>query len=479
MPDIVDYHLPEAGGFHNCAIVSIDKKYPKHAQKVMHAVWGAHMMSLTKLIVVVDSDCDVHDLHEVAWRALGNTDYSRDLTVVEGPVDHLDHASYQQFWAARRASTQRGNGPRRATRGTAAGPSGPVRPGDGGEGDEPLEGVRPVSSASAAIPQPGRTKAFLRLVMIEHSVFALPFAYIAALTAMFQWDRNIHWGRLFLVTVAMVGLRTFAMAANRIIDREIDARNPRTAHRELVTGAMSVRHAWTGALVALVFFLGAAALLNPLCLALAPIAVIPMVVYPYGKRFTNFPQAILGLAQAMGPVGGWLAISGTWDWDAVVLGLAVGVWIGGFDLIYACQDVETDREIGVMSVPARFGVPAAIWGARACHTVTTALFVWYAVVHRRRCLLLARPGDRGGCLRLRAHHRPAARPEPCEPRLLQRQRVHRDRPVRVRAARSPGARPERVTTVRAARAARTPPSRATSSYGGGTGTPPRRPPPDR
>jgi 4-hydroxybenzoate polyprenyltransferase len=169
------------------------------------------------------------------------------------------------------------------------------------------------------------------------------------------------------------------MAANRIIDREIDARNPRTSHRELVTGAMSVKHAWTGALVALVFFLGAAALLNPLCLALAPIAVIPMVVYPYGKRFTNFPQAILGLAQAMGPIGGWLAISGEWSWDAVILGLAVGVWIGGFDLIYACQDVETDREIGVMSVPARFGIPAAIWGARGCHAVTTALFAWYAV----------------------------------------------------------------------------------------------------
>ncbi|WP_420906868.1 menaquinone biosynthesis prenyltransferase MqnP [Streptomyces prasinus] len=234
---------------------------------------------------------------------------------------------------------------------------------------------------SGAAPRPtGRVKAFLRLVMIEHSVFALPFAYIAALTAMYERDGNIHWGKLLLVTVAMVGLRTFAMAANRIIDREIDARNPRTAHRELVTGAMSVKHAWTGAIIALVVFLGAAALLNPLCLALAPVAVIPMVVYPYGKRFTNFPQAILGLAQAMGPVGGWLAVTGTWSWDAVVLGLAVGVWIGGFDLIYACQDVETDREVGVKSVPARFGIPAAVRGARACHAVTTALFVWFAVL---------------------------------------------------------------------------------------------------
>jgi 4-hydroxybenzoate polyprenyltransferase len=236
-----------------------------------------------------------------------------------------------------------------------------------------------VTGASAAIPRPGRARAFLRLVMIEHSVFALPFAYIASLTAMYHQDRDVHWVRLLLVTLAMVGLRTFAMAVNRIIDREIDARNPRTAGRELVTGAMSVRHAWTGALIALAVFLGAAALLNPLCLALAPVAVVPMVVYPYGKRFTDFPQAILGLAQAMGPIGGWLAITGEWSWDAVLLGLAVGVWIGGFDLIYACQDVEADRRIGVRSVPARFGVPAAIWGARACHTVTTALFVWYAL----------------------------------------------------------------------------------------------------
>ncbi|MCZ1009160.1 menaquinone biosynthesis prenyltransferase MqnP [Streptomyces lydicus] len=236
-----------------------------------------------------------------------------------------------------------------------------------------------MSSASAAVPQPGRTKAFLRLVMIEHSVFALPFAYIASLTAMYEWDRHVHWARLLLVTLAMVGLRTFAMAANRIIDREIDARNPRTAQRELVTGAVSVKSAWTGALIALVVFLGAAALLNPLCLALAPLAVVPMVVYPYGKRFTNFPQAILGLAQAMGPIGAWLAITGSWSWEAVILGLAVGIWIGGFDLIYACQDVETDREVGVKSVPARFGIPAAIRGARGCHLVTTALFVWYAL----------------------------------------------------------------------------------------------------
>lgn len=238
-----------------------------------------------------------------------------------------------------------------------------------------------VGGGTAARPPRSRggVSAFLRLVMIEHSVFALPFAYIASLTAMFELDENIHWGRLLLVTVAMVGLRTFAMAANRIIDREIDARNPRTANRELVTGAVSVKSAWTGALVALVVFLGAAALLNPLCLALAPLAVVPMVVYPYGKRFTNFPHAILGLAQAMGPIGAWIAITGEWSWHAVILGVAVGVWIGGFDLIFGCQDVAADRAHGVKSVPARFGIPAALYGARGSAVVTTGLLVWYAL----------------------------------------------------------------------------------------------------
>ncbi|MDH6145089.1 MULTISPECIES: menaquinone biosynthesis prenyltransferase MqnP [Kitasatospora] len=229
-------------------------------------------------------------------------------------------------------------------------------------------------------PPPGKIKSFLRLVMIEHSVFALPFAYIASFTAMFLANKRIHWGELLIVTIAMVSLRTFAMAANRIIDRELDARNPRTAGRELVTGTVSLRTAYTGSAVALLVFLGAAALLNPLCLALAPVAVVPMVVYPYGKRFTDFPQAILGLAQAMGPVGAWLAVTGSWSWEAVVLGLAVGVWIGGFDLIYACQDVDADRAEGVRSVPARFGIAGALHGARACHAITTALLLCYAVL---------------------------------------------------------------------------------------------------
>jgi 4-hydroxybenzoate polyprenyltransferase len=228
-----------------------------------------------------------------------------------------------------------------------------------------------------------RVKAFLRLVAIEHSVFALPFAYLSALTAMTvsagQGGGRVNWVDLLLVTVAMVGARTFAMAANRIIDRHIDARNPRTSQRELVTGAVSVRTAWTGAAVALVVFLGAAALLNWLCLALAPLAVVPLVLYPYGKRFTNWPHALLGVAQMVGPVGAWLAVTGDLRGSgaAWVLGAAVGLWIGGFDLIYACQDAAVDREIGVHSVPSRYGIPFALHLSTAAHVVTFGLFVWF------------------------------------------------------------------------------------------------------
>ena len=224
-----------------------------------------------------------------------------------------------------------------------------------------------------------RVKAFLRLVAIEHSVFALPFAYLSALTAMTVNGGRVNWADLLLVTIAMVGARTFAMAANRIIDRHIDARNPRTSQRELVTGAVTVRTAWTGAAVALVVFLGAAALLNPLCLALAPLAVVPLVLYPYGKRFTNWPHALLGLAQMVGPVGAWLAVTGDLRGSgaAWVLGAAVGLWIGGFDHIYACPDAPVDREIGVHSVPSRYGVPFALHLSTAAHVVTFALFVWY------------------------------------------------------------------------------------------------------
>jgi 4-hydroxybenzoate polyprenyltransferase len=218
-------------------------------------------------------------------------------------------------------------------------------------------------------------RAFLRLVAIEHSVFALPFAYLSAMIA------GATWAEFVLITVAMVGARTFAMAANRIIDRHIDARNPRTAKRELVTGAVSVRTAWIGAVVALAVFLAAAIALNPLVAWLSPLAVLPLVVYPYAKRFTNWPHAVLALAQAVGPIGAWLAVTGTFrgSGPAWLLGAAVGLWIGGFDLIYACQDAEIDRRIGVHSVPARYGVPFALKLSTAVHVVTFVLFVLFGL----------------------------------------------------------------------------------------------------
>ncbi|GAA1421664.1 menaquinone biosynthesis prenyltransferase MqnP [Catellatospora coxensis] len=240
---------------------------------------------------------------------------------------------------------------------------------------------RDVAASAPELKEPGRVKAFLKLVAIEHSVFALPFAYLSALVAMDRTLGRIDWLVLLLITIAMVGARTFAMAANRIIDRHIDARNPRTAQRELVTGAVSVRTAWLGAAVALVVFMGAALALNPLCALLAPLAVVPLVLYPYGKRFTDWPHAILALAQAVGPIGAWLAVTGAFagSGPAWLLGLAVGLWIGGFDLIYACQDAEVDRQIGVRSVPARYGVRNALLISTLTHVVTFALFVWFGV----------------------------------------------------------------------------------------------------
>ena len=230
---------------------------------------------------------------------------------------------------------------------------------------------------TAVAENPSRVRSFLSLVMIEHSVFALPFAYIAALTAMWRRTGSVHWVELVLITVAMVSARTVAMSANRILDRGFDALNPRTAQRELVTGAVSVRTAWVGTLVALLVFLASAAALSWTCLALAPIAVALLVLYSYGKRFTDVPQALLALAQFVAPVGAWLAVTDGTGAAPVALGLAVGTWIGGFDLIYSCQDAEIDRQIGSRSVPARWGIPAALRASSITHVVTFGAFAWF------------------------------------------------------------------------------------------------------
>jgi 4-hydroxybenzoate polyprenyltransferase len=240
------------------------------------------------------------------------------------------------------------------------------------------------ASATAASTGRVRVRAFLRLVMIEHSVFALPFAYLAALAAMRHGrpDAGVRWGTIALITVAMVSARTFAMAVNRVVDRELDARNPRTAGRELVTGAISVPGAVAGATVALVVFLATAAALSPLCLALAPAAALLLAAYPYAKRFTWGCHAVLGLAQLVAPVGAWLAVTNRWSWAALALGGAVGLWIGGFDLIYALQDVAADRAHGLFSLPARFGERAALVVSAVAHVGTVALLVVFGELER-------------------------------------------------------------------------------------------------
>lgn len=239
-----------------------------------------------------------------------------------------------------------------------------------------------VTTTAATGPQArssNKIKKFLRLVTIEHSVFALPFAYIAALTAMWDETRTVHWWRLVLITVAMVSARTVAMSANRILDRNFDALNPRTAKRELVTGEVAVSTAWIGSAVSLVIFLGCAAALSWLCLALAPVAIFLLVLNSFGKRFTDYPQALLALAQFVAPVGAWIAVTDSVSWASVALGIAVGTWIGGFDLIYSCQDYDVDIVIGVRSVPARFGIATALRASAVVHVLTVAAFVRFGV----------------------------------------------------------------------------------------------------
>lgn len=224
-----------------------------------------------------------------------------------------------------------------------------------------------------------RSRDFLRLVRIEHSVFALPFAYLAALTAMTRHGGHVRWLTLLIVTVAMVGARTFAMAANRIIDRHIDAQNPRTAERELVTGALSVRTAWIGALVALVVFPRRGAAAQPAVRPAVPAGRRPPDHLPVRQAVHRLPA---GRARDRpdGGTGRRLARGHRQLRrlrPGVRLSVGVGLWIGGFDLIYASQDAEVDRVIGVRSVPARFGVRAALHASSVVHLLAFGLFVWF------------------------------------------------------------------------------------------------------
>ena len=208
---------------------------------------------------------------------------------------------------------------------------------------------------------------FLSLVKFEHTIFALPFAYIGAFLAV---DEVPGGGDLLWITVAMVGARSLAMALNRLIDAGIDARNPRTAGREIPRGALRPWHVALFSLASLAVFLVAVFQLAPIVRWLWPIPVAAFVIYPYLKRATWLSHFWLGAVDGLAPVGAWAAITNDMPLEAWLLGAAVAVWVAGFDVLYALFDLEHDREHGLHSIPARFGVGAAFTVARICHIAT-------------------------------------------------------------------------------------------------------------
>ena len=222
---------------------------------------------------------------------------------------------------------------------------------------------------STAVALPRR---FAALVKIEHTVFALPFAYIGALLCV----RTIPSAHdLVWITLAMVGARSLAMGLNRIVDAEIDARNPRTATRELPTGLLSRAQVVVFCALAFAVYLLACFQLDPVVRWLWPIPLVGFVVYPYLKRVTWLSHLWLGAVDGLAPVGAWIAITGRLPWEAWALGAAVAVWIAGFDLFYSLFDRAVDVEQGLHSVAVRFGVAGAFWGARLLHLVTVLLLV--------------------------------------------------------------------------------------------------------
>src|ERR1700692_3338662 len=227
-----------------------------------------------------------------------------------------------------------------------------------------------------------RIKTVLEMIKFEHSVFALPFALTGALLAARAthqpprgWPslRQILW-----IVVAMVAARSAAMTMNRIVDLRYDRENPRTWQRALATGALSLSFAWIFTLIAIAVFLVAAWQLNPLALKLAPLALAILFFYSFTKRFTNWSHLFLGFALGISPAAAWIAITGGLDVRMLILCAAVTLWVGGFDVLYACQDIDYDRRAGLYSVPKRFGIANALLIARVMHIGVVALLSWLA-----------------------------------------------------------------------------------------------------
>lgn len=220
-----------------------------------------------------------------------------------------------------------------------------------------------------------RLHTYASFVRFSHSVFALPFALTGALLALHRtgdWAPSHAGWRILWIVVAMVAARSAAMGFNRLADASHDALNPRTKSRELPRGAMTRREAQVFIAVAAVVFVFAAWKLGPVCFALSPVALLIVFWYSLAKRYTSYTQLFLGLAMAVAPVGGWLAAGGTGGGEPWLLGLAIGTWVAGFDVLYACQDLDFDRAHGLRSMPVRFGVARSLLMSRAMHVVTIA-----------------------------------------------------------------------------------------------------------
>ncbi len=210
------------------------------------------------------------------------------------------------------------------------------------------------------------------MIKFSHSVFALPFAFTAALLAA---NGLPEFKKLLWITVAMVSGRSAAMGLNRVIDREIDSKNPRTAKREIPSGKIKTSEAWLFISISLLIFVFSAYMLNPLCLKFSPLAIAFFVLYPYTKRFTWLCHIVLGVSIAGAPLGAWIAIKGEFSVKILFLCLAVVFWLSGFDTLYALQDVEFDRTYGIFSIPQRFGVKKAIVLSRLFHSLTWILLL--------------------------------------------------------------------------------------------------------
>ena len=223
-----------------------------------------------------------------------------------------------------------------------------------------------------------RVALYFSFVRFSHSVFALPFALAGALLAARRTDVTVS--AVLWILAAMVSARSAAMGFNRLVDARLDALNPRTANREIPRGAMSLAEATIFVLVSSIAFVFSASRLNAVCLALSPVALAIVFWYSLAKRFTTWTQLFLGLAMAVAPVGGWLAVGGRGGWEPWLLALAVGAWVGGFDVLYACQDIEFDRTHDLRSIPVRFGVPVALTISRAMHVVAMTCLVALAWV---------------------------------------------------------------------------------------------------